>query len=336
MAGASWAPVAGHRPLDVAGYALLVLSALVLYAGRAHYAIPMPVALAATGGYLALDYPRGPVAAGYLIALFLTVHTGHKRLAWPLAVLGSALYVYLEGKWLAGILIPIGVILAGELFRAQRLRFIEIAKTRAEEHKRQSSDERLRIARELHDVIAHNISLINVQAGVALHLLDGNPEQAREALTVIKAASKETLQELRSTLGMLRRVDEEAPRAPAPGLARLEELLGRLAVSGLDVRLAVTGEPRDLPDSVDLAAFRIAQEALTNVYRHAEVSTARLNVGYEPGAVTVEVLDDGAGGLASEGNGLTGMRERAEALGGTLVAGPRAEGGFRVYARLPS
>ncbi|MBG6135036.1 sensor histidine kinase [Longispora fulva] len=339
----------GHNAdvLDARGYALLTASGLVLYLGRVHVGLALTGTLAATGGYLALGYPWGPVAIGCLVALFLTVLTGHRQ--WAKAAAATSLVGFVAistvvdrqpaptvGRTLGVAAWLVGVLMLAEFVRVRRMHFTEVARTRAEEHKRQSSDERLRIARELHDVIAHNISLINVQAGVALHLLDDDPGQAREALTVIKAASKETLQELRSTLGVLRRVDEEAPRTPAPSLTRLDELLGRLATSGLDVRLTVTGEPRELPANADLAAFRIVQEALTNVYRHAHVDTARVLVGYEPDAVTVEILDDGVGGGSTAGNGLTGMRERADALGGTLVAGPRPEGGFRVYGRLPA
>ncbi|MEV6520909.1 sensor histidine kinase [Longispora sp. NPDC051575] len=333
--------------LDARGYALLAASGLVLYLGRVHVGLPLAGTLAATGGYLALGYPWGPIGLGFLIALFLTILTGHRRWAKAAAATGLAGFLAIGllverdpaptvGRMFGVAAWLVGTMMVAEFVRVRRLHFTEVARTRMEEHKRQSSDERLRIARELHDVIAHNISLINVQAGVALHLLDDDPGQAREALTVIKAASKETLQELRSTLGVLRQVDEEAPRAPAPSLERLDELLGRLAVSGLDVRLTVTGTARELPANADLAAFRIVQEALTNVYRHAHVDTARVLVGYEPDAVTVEILDDGVGGGSTAGNGLTGMRERADALGGTLVAGPRPEGGFRVYGRLPT
>ncbi|MGY0236677.1 sensor histidine kinase [Longispora urticae] len=341
------AVTADDAVLDARGYALLAASGLVLYLGRVHVALPLAGTLAATGGYLALGYPWGPIGLGFLIALFLTILTGHRKWAKAAAATGLAGFLAIGllverdpaptvGRMFGVAAWLVGTMMVAEFVRVRRLHFTEVARTRMEEHKRQSSDERLRIARELHDVIAHNISLINVQAGVALHLLDDDPGQAREALTVIKAASKETLQELRSTLGVLRQVDEEAPRAPAPSLDRLDELLGRLAVSGLDVRLTVTGTARELPANADLAAFRIVQEALTNVYRHAHVDTARVLVGYEPDAVTVEILDDGVGGGSTAGNGLTGMRERADALGGTLVAGPRPEGGFRVYGRLPT
>jgi signal transduction histidine kinase len=214
----------------------------------------------------------------------------------------------------------------------------ERARARAEQERRQQSEERLRIARELHDVLGHHLSLINVQAGVGLHLLDSRPEQAREALTAIKSASAEALREVRTVLGVLRPEDEQAPRAPAPGLDGLAELT---AEAGLPVTVRRTGQPRPLPAEVDRAAYRIVQEALTNVRRHAGTGvSAEVIVGYEPGAVRVVVTDDGVGPGApveasDEGNGIAGMRARAAALGGTLSAGPAPGGGFRVEATFP-
>src|SRR6266542_1945453 len=215
----------------------------------------------------------------------------------------------------------------------------EVMRTREEEARRRASDERLRIARELHDVVAHNISLINVQASTALHLIDERPEQARTALAAIKQASKEALGELRSVLDILRQSDEEPPRAPAPGLARLDELVSKVKAAGLEVRTTTEGDSRPLPAPVDLTAFRIVQEALTNVHRHAGRASATVRVSYRDRDLVVQVDDDGRGassnGTAGGGNGIPGMRERVAALGGELEAGPRAGGGFRVLARLP-
>jgi signal transduction histidine kinase len=212
--------------------------------------------------------------------------------------------------------------------------------SREEEARRRVTEERLRIARELHDVLAHDISLINVQAGVALHLMDAQPEQARTALTAIKAASKDALGELRSVLDVLRQLDEGPPRAPTAGLDDLERLVAGAAAAGIDVRVVTEGTPRPLPPSVDLAAFRIVQEALTNVTRHAGQATATISLNYGEDDLTVQVDDDGRGpGVANGsggGNGIPGMRERAAALGGRLDAGPRPGGGFRVTASLPA
>jgi signal transduction histidine kinase len=213
---------------------------------------------------------------------------------------------------------------------------------------RLADEERMRIARELHDVLAHNISLINVQAGVALHLMDEQPGQSRSALVAIKQASNDALKELRSVLDVLRQGQEQPPRASASGLAHLNSLVAGASATGLEVRTRVEGTPRPLPAGVDLAAFRIVQEALTNVTRHAGPATATVLVAYGDQELTVQVDDDGNGvesafgrqGTDSDrrsrsGNGITGMRERAATLGGELAAGPRPGGGFRVSAHLP-
>jgi signal transduction histidine kinase len=201
-----------------------------------------------------------------------------------------------------------------------------------------AGEERMRIARELHDVLAHNISLINVQAGVALHLMDAQPGQSRSALAAIKQASNDALTELRSVLDVLRQGDEPQPRTPASGLAHLDALLAKATGTGLGVRKVVEGTPRPLPAGVDLAAFRIVQEALTNVTRHAGPARATVVVGYGDRVLTIQVDDDGrgvSGNGAGRGNGIRGMRERAAAVGGELSTGPRPGGGFRVRARLP-
>jgi signal transduction histidine kinase len=211
----------------------------------------------------------------------------------------------------------------------------------------------MRIARELHDVLAHNISLINVQAGVALHLMDEQPGQSRSALAAIKQASNDALGELRSVLDILRQGDEAEPRSPASGLAQLDSLVAGAAATGLEVRTRVEGAPRPLSAGTDLAAFRIVQESLTNVTLHAgPAANATVRIGYGADELVVEVTDDGNGGGSASGRqaagsdrqdrrsvrpgrGLVGMRERVAALGGELTAGPRPGGGFRVLARLP-
>ena len=208
------------------------------------------------------------------------------------------------------------------------------------EQRRHQSEERLRIARDLHDVIGHNISLINVQASMGLDLMDSQPEQARAALSAIKSASKEALEELRTMLTTLRHDDDDAPRSPAPGLDRLPELIELTRAAGLSVEVEVAGKAPPLPTAVHLAVYRIIQESLTNVARHAGRARVTVRVTYDDADVHVEIDDDGA--LPSEGassigtgSGITGMRERATALGGDLSAGFRQGGGFRVSARLP-
>ncbi|KDN23284.1 sensor histidine kinase [Amycolatopsis rifamycinica] len=202
----------------------------------------------------------------------------------------------------------------------------EAERTKEAEARARATDERLRIARELHDVLGHHLALINVQAGAALHRRD--PGQAEEALGAIKDASKTALQELRATLGMLRQTG-------GPGLQRVAELAESVGASGLTVRTEIDGVARDLPPDVEHAAFRVVQEALTNVARHAGAKTVVVRLGYGADELTVAVDDDGRGGAAPAGNGIRGMAERARALGGELTAAPREGGGYRVRARLP-
>jgi signal transduction histidine kinase len=204
--------------------------------------------------------------------------------------------------------------------------------------------ERLRIARELHDVVAFSFSTISVQAGVAVHLADRRPDVAAEALRAIKAISGEASQELRAILGSLRRTG--TGDAPVRGVAALGALAATTTAAGLPTRVVVTGQARSLPPAVDRAAYRIVQEALTNALRHAGPASVVVTVGYEPDRLLVEVLDDGCGAERADrgprpersgghGHGIDGMRERALALGGELEAGPRPDGGFRVRASLP-
>ncbi|MFI7634956.1 sensor histidine kinase [Nonomuraea sp. NPDC049400] len=218
--------------------------------------------------------------------------------------------------------------------QAVEQRALEAEHSKEEEARRRASEERLRIARELHDVLGHNISMINVQAAAALHGLKKRPEDAETALRTIKDTSKETLRELRTTLGVLRQVDEDAPTSPPDSLSRVDALV---AASGLEVRTELSGPLDAVPTEVDLAAARIVREALTNVSRHSGTTQATLTINNASGNIVICVEDDGPGATYDEGSGfgLQGMRERATALGGTLEAGPRAEGGFRVVAHLP-
>jgi signal transduction histidine kinase len=218
-------------------------------------------------------------------------------------------------------------------------------------------EERLRIARELHDVVAHSMSVIAVQSAVGGHVMDTQPEEARHALAAIEATSRSALTEMRRLLGVLRQDGEPAGSlVPAPGLADLAPLVAQVGEAGLKVWVQVEGERGSVPPGVDLSAYRIIQEALTNVIKHAAAATACVKVSYEKGAVALEITDDGPGrrdgreagpGRAdapragavtspfSTGHGIIGMRERVAVFGGEFAAGPRADGGFRVFARLP-
>ncbi|MEU6865093.1 sensor histidine kinase [Streptomyces sp. NPDC046876] len=200
------------------------------------------------------------------------------------------------------------------------------------------TDERLRIARELHDMVAHSIGVIAIQAGVGSRVIGKQPERARESLQAIEATSRETLASLRRTLVALRR-SEPAALAPAPGLDGLDRLVAATAEdTGVQVELVWSGSPRPLPQEIELAAYRIVQEALTNVVRHAGAGRCRVELAYGDGELGLEITDDGRGlphGGPGSGFGITGMRERAELLGGRLEAGPLDGGGFRVAAALP-
>jgi signal transduction histidine kinase len=223
----------------------------------------------------------------------------------------------------------------GWLLQTRRRRIEGFEIERAETRQQAAADERLRIAQELHDVVAHSLGVIAVQAGVGLHVMDSEPGEARKALEHISRMSRSSLTEIRWLLGRVRDTDGVA-YTPAPGLSDLRRLVDEVGQAGLVVDLEVDGTLERVPPGVGLATYRIAQEALTNAVRHAHAHHAHLRVGVEGDLVAVEVTDDGRGGVPGEGgHGLIGMQERAAVYGGTVEAGPGPEGGFRVCARLP-
>lgn len=345
-----------RQPLDAVAIGLLAVSAVALVARRSHALAVLGVAFTATFAYELLNYPGGPIWFALIVAFFTAHTSGHRRVGfvaiavgwssmwWEPVVLGrSAPAAGPAVGFTAWMLV---LVAAAEIVRVRRAyrdeaqeRAREANHARELEARREQIGERLRIARDLHDVLAHNISLINVQASTALHLLDQSPDQARPALTAIKRASREALAEVRSVLDTLRQADDVAARAPAPTLSGLDDLTAQAAAAGLAITTDIEGPARPLPAAVELAAYRICQEAVTNVIRHAGPATARLRLRYATDELVVEVADDGRGaaadGSVGGGNGLTGMRERAAALDGSLEAGPLSGGGFRVRARLP-
>ncbi len=362
-----WHP--GHAPDGAAAYIVLAAGGMSLIARRRY---PVPV-LAVTLGCALAAGAMGGTGLIYLalIVAFFTAVLARERAAavaslvigyvasvWPPWLIGRRGHV--SGGFALGLAAGLLFLLsAAELIRSRNQRAAALQRSRDEQLRRQAGEERMRIARDLHDVVAHNISVINVQANTALHLMDRQPERARSALSTINDVSKQALVELRSVLGVLRDVDEGAPRAPAPGLARLGDLVDNAAAAGLTVRIDDQAGRPPLTADVDLAAYRIVQEALTNSARHSGGATATVRLAWEEQALVIEVDDDGparapgrpAGRPAAQandpasnsasgsgkdpGNGIAGMTERAAALGGTLQAGPRPGGGFGVRARLP-
>jgi signal transduction histidine kinase len=247
--------------------------------------------------------------------------------------LALALVVFSLVPWL------VGQALRRERSRTEQLR--QFASQLEAEREQRARDavmtERGRIARELHDIVAHAISVIAVQADAATKLLRHDPDRAREPLETIHTTSRRALAELRQLVGLLRDSDEQAPLGPQPGVADLERLVDDTQRSGLPVTLEVTGEIRPLPETLDLAAYRIVQEGLTNVRKHAGPARARVSVRYQHDRLEVEVRDDGHASIASGGggHGLVGVRERVTLLGGQLDSGRAESGGFVLHARLP-
>ncbi len=336
-----------HRALDAVALALLAAGAATLIFRRQYPGWVLIFANGITLLYLLLDYPKGPNFLTTIIAFYTAVMQGRRLIAWAVLAAEFVLFPWLpyflgnepaptstEIFGLAGWLLVLAAVAEMAHIRQQR-----IMRIREEEARRRAGEERLRIARELHDVLGHNISLISVQAGVALHLMDKQPEQARVALSVIKDTSKDALRELRSVLDVLRQVNEEPPRSPSPGLASLSDLVSRASEAGLQVHIEVSGDLKGLPASVDLTAFRIVQEALTNVMRHSGQTTSSVHVTCNEQELTLridnEIGMEGSRDGIGPGQGILGMQERATALGGVVEAGPRPDGGFRVFARLP-
>jgi signal transduction histidine kinase len=347
----------GFKSLDVFGYLLLVAAPAAVLLRRRWPIAALAAVFAITLSYALLNYPDGPIWLPLVITFGTVLVRGHRVAGYLFLVAGYASFTWLPdavndrpapsiwpivglAAWLLLLAAVSELVRNRRAFRlASRERALEAQRSRDEQAQRQASEERLRIARELHDVLAHSISMINVQAGVALELIDQRPEQARTALAAIKRASKDALVEVQAVLGSLRQAGEHVPRTPAAGLADLDGLVQRAEAAGLTVRVEVTGEPVALPAGVELAGFRIVQEALTNVVRHARASTATVLVHYGTDGLGIEVDDDGRGRpgstTANGGNGIPGMRERADALGGQLSAAPKTGGGFRVQATLP-
>ncbi|MFC9664206.1 sensor histidine kinase [Nocardia sp. NPDC127606] len=336
-----------HAPadLDWLGYALLVAGGLALAAQRRAPVVVLVVTGVCALGYQALGFDVPAVA--FLFAVYFTVRAGHRLVAvltsvavlaaLPLAALVSLHDTTqalarardaLEIAWL----IAAGA--AGEALRQAERRADEAERTREETARRRADEERLHIARELHDSLTHQISVIKVQSEAAVHVARKRGEEVPQALLAIRDAGREAARELRATLEALRD-DDTSPR---PGLAHVPDLVERVRTTGLDTTLTIEGAHQNVPVAVDRTVYRIVQESLTNITRHAAAATATVHIGYRTDSLVVDVEDDGTANPSAApvpGVGLLGMRERVTALGGHLHAAPRSNGGFAVHAELP-
>jgi signal transduction histidine kinase len=358
------------------GYVLLILSGLVV-AGRRRWPVPVFVTAAvASFVYYGLDFPDGPTWLGLFVALYTLTAYGDGRRSVRTAGLGIAV---LSIGWLifaadieppaaiGWVFFRIGASVMsaalGESVRTRRVIAAEAQeraewaeRTREEEARSRVDAERLRIAREVHDTVAHAIAIINVQAGVTAHVLDKRPERARETLIAIEQTSSQALREMRAIVGVLRATDDG--RTPHPGLEQIDELTMQARTAGLDIKLETTSPAEPLPSAVGSAAYRILQESLTNVIRHVGPTRVTVAIDYGTDVLELRVIDEGrrpdagdvpaghhvpaaypssngTGNSAEPGRGITGMRERCQLLGGELTARSRPNGGFEVTARLP-
>ena len=346
----------GHPvPHPTAALLLVAVACLVLAWRRRWPVAVLAISVAAVTAYTLLGYVNGAALVAPIIALYAVVTrvSALRAVAAGLLTVGVLMaasaarnpfgYISAGGYYLIP-LMGVAVVFGGIAVVNRRAYAASIQERAEQDARRRIDEERLRIARELHDVVAHTMATINVQAGVAAHVLPTKPEAAADALQAIKTASKEGLRELRAILNVLRQADDADPVQPAPGLAQLDALVEGARRAGLPITLTVTGPPFPLPAAVDLAAYRIVQESLTNVIRHAGPAAAAVWLSYHPDEIDIDVTDTGHGPKASPGSaaaggtaghGQAGMRERAAAVGGTVQTGPCPGGGYQVTARLP-
>ena len=331
-----YAALVGHRRFPLGTVAVATIGSVVLIAAGMAYPLTLPAVFyvlywIAAGSSQLRALAVGVTVKAALLTASLITHpgiTGFVILLWAALAVTAGSAARSHGAYVAEV--------------EERARRAEQAKQ--DEANRRVAEERLRIARELHDAVGHHVALINVQAGALACLLDDEDLiQARESVTHIQQASEEALDELRLTVGLLREPgapEPSEPSEPAPGLDRLGELICSFAGAGLLVTREVTGQARPLPEAVELTAYRVIQESLTNTRKHAGCDTAVVRLGYTPGALSLAVEDEGKPVTGNSrptpgGHGIVGMRERVTALGGRLSAGPRPGGGYRVFAELP-
>jgi signal transduction histidine kinase len=345
---------AGGPPVSAVQLGLASLTALPTVLRRRAPLVVLIACCVIACLYTALGFHPGQVYSGSELAWYTVAASYPPRRAvlGAAAMLGITVYALSTAKLVGGAALVIaGVIVVGVLWwfgeAARQLAVsnarlaalsAELQREQQAREQRALTEERLRIARELHDVVAHHMSVIAVQAGLAHYVLEPEPGRARKALSTVMDVTEEALQEMRRVLVLLRLEDEQSPGGP-PGLARLPELADRIRSAGVPLKVATCGEPRPLPPGVDLCAYRVIQESLTNVLKHAPGAVTRLDLRYEPGQILVQVTNDADPARASTGgpggHGLNGMRERAALYGGSLTAGLRPDGGFTVTLTIP-
>jgi len=341
----------GWPALDPLAWILVLLATLPL-ALRTRAPVTVFAFVHAVGVlYISLGYWPVVITFGPMLAVYTVASVRPARTTAVCAAVMGAVWVYAglvtDGSSMASVLAqavayPLVFWWFGHIARRTAELTRQLRAEQAERARREVAEERVRIARELHDVVAHHMAVINVQAGLARFVFTTDAPTAREALDTIAGASGEALEELRRMLGLLRAEGVSgADGAPAPGLGQLAEMVDRVRAGGVPVDLRVTGEPRPLPPGVQLCLYRVVQEALTNVLKHAPGANAAVELAYRAGEMTVSVIDDGKGvdpdrKRGRGGHGLIGMRERAKLYGGTIVVGPRSEGGFGVHLTLPT
>jgi signal transduction histidine kinase len=333
-------PREGTRASTALGVALLLVATVPLALRRRAPLVVATIAVASDALLTSLGYQT---TGGFAVAIALYTAAAYRPreqlipVLVPLAAVEAVAFFIDDANWvevLLGVTFAAGIPIAiGRNVFNRRARIVRDRELAAREA---VTAERARIARELHDVVAHHMSVMVVQAGAARAVADTDPTAAAEALRQIEGSGRAGLTEMRRLLEILKSDDPDGARAPQPGLDRLDDLLDGMRATGLPVEAVVEGSPRPLPQAVDLSAYRIVQEALTNTLKHAGEAHARVLLRYRPDALEIEVADDGRGALESDGGGqgLIGMRERVQLFGGTLESGPRPGGGFVVRARL--
>jgi signal transduction histidine kinase len=344
----------GMKDPTAIAYVITLATVLPFYFRRR---FPLPVFAIGTLGLMllvVLDFETSPPSQIVLVGTYtVAAYCGARERAEGVAILAAAFLVLgvvgAPGLDAGGLFFNIAIFSAayfwGATVRNRRMYLEELeARTsaaereKAEEAKRAVADERLRIAQELHDVVAHSMGVIAVQAGVGAHVIETDAVEAKRSLEAIASTSRKTLTEIRRILGALRD-DDGAAHEPAPGLSDLDRLVGDIKAAGVEVDVVFDGDSTEVPPGIDLTAYRIVQEALTNVLKHAGPAQASVRIGRYPGTLELEIVDNGRGvngrSEAHAGHGLVGMRERVGVYGGRLEAGPRVGGGFRVLAELP-